>query len=203
MKKPIVINEYRKLYEATAKLRVLNLLIIYPDKEFSLSDLAKEAKVAKANLSIILKWFEQVGIIEITKLNIIWRIKANQKNENFTKLKIATNLSIIYLTRLTEILNGLFENPKAIILFGSYRKGEDITGSDIDIAVETYGNVERTEYLKDLIKDQNYKKQIEEFEDNINRRIQIHIFNRKKIDKHLFNNIANGIVLSGFLEVKP
>jgi hypothetical protein len=30
----------------------------------------------------------------------------------------------------------------------------------------------------------------------------LHIFNRNNIDDNLFNNIANGILLWGFLEVK-
>ena len=64
----------------------------------------------------------------------------------------------------------------------------------IDIAIENSGIKDyETKKLKELIK----------FENKINRKIQIHLFNRKKIDINIFNNIANGIVLSGFLEVKP
>ena len=42
-----------------------------------------------------------------------------------------------------------------------------------------------------------------EFEKMIKRHIQLHMFNRKNVDLHVFNNIANGIVLAGFLEVRP
>jgi len=41
------------------------------------------------------------------------------------------------------------------------------------------------------------------FERDIGRKIQIHRFNRNVIDNNMFNSIANGIVLSGFLEVNP
>ena len=44
--------------------------------------------------------------------------------------------------------------------------------------------------------------ELSEFEKQIERKIQIHEFNKKVIDLNLFNNIANGIVLIGFLEVK-
>ena len=38
-----------------------------------------------------------------------------------------------------EFLNEYFGNPKAIILFGSFRLGEDLSTSDIDIAIEREG----------------------------------------------------------------
>ncbi|MBI2628993.1 hypothetical protein HYW74_02845, partial [Candidatus Pacearchaeota archaeon] len=45
-------------------------------------------------------------------------------------------------------------------------------------------------------------RELTEFEKIIERKIQIHLFNRASIDDSLFNNIANGILLWGFLEVK-
>ena len=33
--------------------------------------------------------------------------------------------------------------------------------------------------------------------------VNLHVFSRNKIDLNLFVNIANGIVLDGFLEVRP
>ena len=194
MKKPIVQKKYLTFYEETARNRVLEVLFRFPDKEFSLSDLAKEAEVAKANIGKILAELEKIGFIEITKLSKIWRIKANQTNWYFVRSKIVHNLNFVYQSSLVEVLVEYFNNPKSIILFGSFRKGEDISESDIDIAVES-----------DDFKD--YKvvkiKELSEFEDIIGRNIQIHLFNRKNVDINVFNNIANGIVLFGFLEVKP
>ena len=33
--------------------------------------------------------------------------------------------------------------------------------------------------------------------------VNVHVFSRNKIDLNLFANIANGIILEGFLEVRP
>ncbi len=193
MKKPIVPKRYWKSYIQTGKERILQVLFSWPDKEFSLSDLAKEAKVAKANIGEILGELESLKIIEITKLSSIWRIKANQKSLNFIRAKIVYNLNFVYQSGLVEFLNEQFKNPKSISLFGSFRKGEDVSNSDIDIAIETYeSRVYGTIQLDEL----------SGFEKIIQRKIQIHLFNRKKIDLNLFNNIANGVVLLGFLEVK-
>lgn len=190
--KPNVLKNYQRNIIETGRQRVLEVLFSYPDKEFSLSDLAKLSKVAKANIGIILEDLHKIGFIEITKLSKIWRIKANQSNWFFMRSKIVYNLNFIYQSGLVEFLNDYFKNPKAIILFGSFRKGEDISGSDIDIAIEKDEEDYKTTGLKELSK----------FEEAIGRKIQIHLFNRNKIDINLFNNIANGIVLLGFLEVK-
>jgi len=193
MVKPIVPKKYWKSYIQTGKERILQVLFSWPDKEFSLSDLAKEAKVAKANIGEILDEFNDLEIIEIIKLSSIWRIKANQKSWNFIRAKIVYNLNFIYQSGLVEFLNEQFKNPKSISLFGSFRKGEDVSDSDIDIAIETYESRAYGTIQLDKLSG---------FEKIIGRKIQIHLFNREKIDLNLFNNIANGIVLLGFLEVK-
>ncbi|MBI2658483.1 nucleotidyltransferase domain-containing protein [Candidatus Woesearchaeota archaeon] len=192
--KPIVPKKLLMFYIETARQRVAKVLFTYPDKEFSLSDLAKEAGVAKAHIGEILDEFYKINLIQITKLSKIWRIKASQQSWEFIKSKIIYNLSFIYQSGLVEFLNEHFNNPKSIVLFGSFRKGEDLSASDIDIAIE---NDELKEYKTLQLN------QLTEFESAINRKIQIHLFNRKNIDENVFNNIANGIVLLGFLEVKP
>ncbi|MBL7147956.1 MAG: nucleotidyltransferase domain-containing protein [Nanoarchaeota archaeon] len=192
MVKPIVHKKYLKLYEETAKNKVIEVFFKYPEKEFSLSDLAKEARVAKANIGKILEEFKEAELINIEKLSKIWRIKANQTNQFYIRSKIIYNLNFVFMHGLVEFLVDHFKNPKAIILFGSFRKGEDLSNSDIDIAVESCEVKEyKTIVLRELLV----------FEKIIGKKIQIHLFNRKDIDINVFNNIANGILLWGFLEV--
>jgi predicted nucleotidyltransferase len=84
-----------------------------------------------------------------------------------------------------HMINEYF-NP-VIVLFGSYSRGEDIEGSDIDLYVETP-------------KKRNFD--LEKFENILKRRIQV--FNYKNIREvlniHLRNNIINGITINNFLE---
>jgi len=204
MKKPIGSKREQSVYIETAKQKVLEILFRYPDKEFSLSDLAKEAGVAKANIGKILEEFSKAGFIDIIKLSKIWRIKANLENPNFKINKMFYNLQIIYHSNLVSFLVNYFNNPKSIILFGSFRKGEDAHNSDVDIAIEKddIKNYE-THNLKEVV-NKKLKKEIIKFEEDIGRKIQIHFFNKEHVDINVFNNIANGIVIFGFLEVgKP
>ncbi len=188
------IKKEQMFYIETAKQKVSELFWKYPEKEFSLSDIAKEAGVAKANLGVILALLERIGFLKIEKLKKIWRVKANQESWIFKRTKIVYNLNFIYNSGLSDFLISKY-HPKSIILFGSFRKGEDNSNSDIDIAIESImSKGHEIISLADLVS----------FEKDIGRKIQIHEFNSKNIDKNLFNNIANGIILWGFLEVdKP
>ena len=191
--KPKVTKKYLGLLSQSSKQRVLEVLFRHPEQEFSLSELAKEARVAKPHIGVLLADLERIDFIKITRLTKIWRIKANRQSENFIKSKIVYNLNFMYQSGLVEFLIEHFGNPKAIVLFGSFRRGEDFSTSDIDIAIEAETEEYKTFRLVTLI---------ENFERVIGRKIQIHLFNRKNVDLHVFNNIANGIVLAGFLEVK-
>ena len=122
-----------------------------------------------------------------------WRITCNQNHYYNLTAKIPYNLWIIYESGIISKIHELVESPRSIILFGSYRKGDDTEGSDIDIAVEVLDNkeIEIHEIGKINI---GYRKNIP---------VNLHIFSRNKIDLNLFASIANGIVLEGFLEVRP
>lgn len=192
--KPKVTKEYHGLFVQSSLQRVLAVIYQFPEKEFSLSDLAKEAHVAKPHIGAILHLLEKLAFIKITKLTKIWRITANLENEHFIRSKSIFNLHFVIQSGLVDYLAEHFGNPQAIILFGSFRKGDDISNSDIDIAIEIDEEKEyETKILSELLEFQKYMK----------RRIQLHLFHRKNVDLHVFNNIANGIVLYGFLEVKP
>ena len=92
----------------------------------------------------------------------------------------------IYLSGIFDYLEQSLAGGN-IILFGSYARGEDGKGSDIDIAV-----IGRKEKQLDLKK----------FEKTLNREIIVQFYDSwKKIHEHLRNNILNGIVLSGSVEL--
>jgi len=178
----------------TTEQKIAEVFFRYPYREFTLSEIAKLAKVSKSRASSILNAMSQNNFIILERLGKkFWRIRANIENFEFKKRKIVYNLETIYSSGIVEFLEEHFKNPKAIILFGSFREGEDGTDSDIDIAVE-------------ILENKKFKimrfKEFENIEKSLGRKIKIHVFNRKNIDDNVFVNIANGIVLYGFLEVK-
>src|SRR3989344_4552628 len=181
MKGVIKPNLYRKLLVQTVIQKVTELFFKFPEKEFSLSDIAKETGVAKANLGSIIDSLKQIGFLNIEKLSKIWRIRADRANWFFLRNKIVYNLNFVYQSGLIEFLYEHYRHPKSIVLFGSFRKGEDVSDSDIDISIEQDEFKEyHTFAFRELV----------EFEKQIGRKIQIHEFNRKLVDDNLFNNIV-------------
>ena len=85
-----------------------------------------------------------------------------------------------------------YHEPEAMILFGSYAKGEDGPRSDIDLLIIT-----------PLKKEQELKR----FEKRLGRPIQLFLKSREDVEKmkiknkELLNNWINGIVIEGYWEV--
>ena len=102
------------------------------------------------------------------------------------QIKRAENLKMIYESGLADFLEK--ELPgSTIILFGSYSRGEDTIRSDIDIAV--IGRKEKHINLDD-------------FEKKLERNISINFYaSFKEIHKNLKENLFNGIVLFGGVEL--
>ena len=93
---------------------------------------------------------------------------------------------MIYELGLSDYLEEQFLGS-TIILFGSYSKGEDTISSDIDIAI-----IGRKE--KEI--------KLESFENIFQRKIIINFYpSFKEIHKHLKENILNGIILFGGVEL--
>ena len=113
-------------------------------------------------------------------------IELNGENNFVFQLKRVENLKLIYESGLSNYLENNFLGA-TIILFGSYSRGEDTIKSDIDIAV--IGRKEK-------------KIPLEKFENELQREIVINFYESfQKIEENLKNNILNGIILSGSVQL--
>ncbi|MBS3096675.1 nucleotidyltransferase domain-containing protein, partial [Candidatus Woesearchaeota archaeon] len=113
-------------------------------------------------------------------------LSLNRDNLNAMQSKRVENLKLLYETGLNQFLEGELPGA-AIILFGSYSRGDDTTSSDIDVAV--IGRKGKTINLED-------------FEKKLERKININYYKSLNgIHKELRENICNGIVLSGGIEL--
>lgn len=133
------------------------------------------------------KEFERDGILKSTKMGNVIFYSANRANENFLLEKKLFNVKQIYRSGLVKFLKEELHNP-TLIVFGSYARGEDIESSDIDLYIETPSKK---------------RVDVKRFENFLRRRLQIFKYKniREVSNPHLANNIINGIVLNGFLEV--
>src|SRR3989344_9252671 len=121
-------------------IRILSLFCAYPEKDFTFNEICTATGTSKTVAKLIIEQFIEKGWITRTILGKLWRLVVNSESEDFKQLKIVLNLQQIYLSGIANAIRKSYPQARAIILFGSYRKGDDISTSDLDIAVEIPGN---------------------------------------------------------------
>ncbi|MBI1970779.1 nucleotidyltransferase domain-containing protein [Candidatus Woesearchaeota archaeon] len=160
----------------------------------SLSDLAAKLNISKTTANHAVAKLKGEGFLEVKEFGRAWGITCRKGHAYHYSKKIAYNLLLVYASSIVEEVKRAVQNPLSIALFGSYRKGDDNEHSDIDIAVEVLGSKELEIIELGTFPLFGYRKNV---------KLNLHVFSRKKVDSNLFANIANGIVLDGFLEAKP
>lgn len=165
--------------------KVLMAFFNDPLKEYGLRELSREVKIAPKSVKNYLKpLIQKKIIIEKSSHNLIY-YKANRESKEFLFNKKINNLSIMAESGLIE---HIYESclPNAIILFGSFGKGEDIKESDVDLYVQS----------------KEKKIMLEKYEKIINKTINVFFSdNFGKLSSELKNNIINGTILKGYLKV--
>ena len=175
-------------------MKVLHWFFAYPTTEVSLSDITKLIKVSKTTANRVITQLVKEEYLSVEKIGNVWRIKCNQAHPYNRTKKIAYNLELLYESGVIEEVLKKFNSARSIILFGSYRKGDNIESSDIDIAIEVLDN-EATKIIElGIIPQLGYRQKV---------KVNLLKFTRSKVDLNLFANLANGIVLYGFLEARP
>ncbi len=186
--KGVKIEELERAYEKS-----LAWFFAFPRTKIGLTELSKHINSSKTATKQAVEKLIQRELLIREIVGKTWALIANQKNPHFITKKIPYNLDKIYESDIIEAVHKQLPQARTIILFGSYRWGDDTEESDIDIAVEVLDNNEFRILKFVIIKQLGYRKNVV---------INLHIFSRNKIDLNLFSNIANGFVLDGFLEVR-
>ena len=164
--------------------KIVELFLRESLKEFHLREIERKTKIGLPSVKKYIEFLLKKGLIRKEKQGMYFCYGANRESREFKLLKrfyVLVNLDFVVKKISSEL------RPNVIILFGSASKGEDTEKGDIDIFVQS-------------------KRKVFDFrkiEKKLNRKINI-LFepNILKIKNGLFNNILNGIVLEGFLEVK-
>ena len=177
-----------KLKFTILQQKIFRLLCIKAGEKLNQRQIAKLLKVSPTAIAKSIPKLEKENLIikEKQKNMNLNLIMLNRNNKISMQLKRTENLKLIHEAGLNEFLEE--ELPGAtIILFGSYSRGDDTTSSDIDIAV--IGRKEKAIILG------NFEKRLE-------RKIILNFYpSLKEVHKELKENLCNGIVLSGGIEL--
>lgn len=166
------------------RYKLLKIFLDNPTESFRLRELSRISKISPTSVINYLREFEKQELIRKYEKREVPFYQAERENENFKHYK---KLSILYELHKSGLIEFLWQelSPEAIILYGSYVKGESIENSDIDI----------------FIIGKEKKIEIEKFEKKLGKGIHLMFDEVEKIPKELKNNLINGIVLKGYFKV--
>ena len=167
------------------RYKLLKIFLFNPTEEFRLRELSRLSKISPPPVMAYLKEFEKEELIKSFKKRGVPFYKSEIDGEKFREYKKISILFEINDSGLTDFLwNEL--SPRAIILYGSFAKGESLEESDLDLFI--------------IGKERRLK--LEKFEKKLGRKIHLMFEdNPKNIPNELKNNLINGIILKGYLKL--
>ncbi|MBW2991058.1 nucleotidyltransferase domain-containing protein [Candidatus Woesearchaeota archaeon] len=181
----------RLLFFRKPIFKIADFIFDNPTKVFHLRMLEKKTGFSTTAVIDAVNELQSYNLINIEKTSLTSNIKANTESKNYSFYKIVFSLYRLKKEVFIDKLIKIFNNPQAIILFGSYAKGEDIEKSDIDLLV-----ISNHENPKDL------QEFINIYEKKLGRNINIHtLTSLNKSGTEFKNAVANGIVLHGYIKV--
>jgi len=164
--------------------KILEVFMKKPTQGLQVREIIRLTNLGNPTVTRALAKLRAKKLVKKIKGRIYPYHEANLNNYSFKKLKLTYNLLSLEILVKKIVVKA---RPNCIILFGSAAKGEDTEKSDIDLFVQS----KRQEF------------DISKTEKRLNRKVNI-LFEPeiKKLSKELCNNLANGIVVYGFFEVK-
>ncbi len=169
------------------RTKVLEVFFLDPIPEggHRLRELSRKTGIAPLSVKNYLDEFSKENLVRTKRIHNSPAYYANTESDHLKFLKKVYNTQSIKESGVVEYL---YETciPDVIILFGSYSKGENIPGSDVDLYVQC-----RQKHLDLGI----YEKKLS---------AKINIFFSEsfgKLSKELKNNLLNGIILHGYIKI--
>jgi len=166
--------------------KIIDLFFQHPSKSFQLREIARLSSIPKTTVQRAVRELLKTKIIVIKKNTTFPAYIANESNFWYKFYKKYSILEKIYASGLVAFLEESF-HPRCMILFGSSAKGEYLRESDLDIFLLAIENkINLVKYEKKLKHKINLL-----FKEDFN-----------MLNSELFNNIINGVKLSGFIKLK-
>ncbi len=168
-----------------SRYKVLQQFFDFPRKAFLIRELSRNIKLSVPSVRLHIKALLAEGLIILDKNGLYPSFRAARENPLF---KLLRSQNIVLRLHQTGVLNVIERAayPSCIVLFGSASRGEDTEESDIDLFLQA----------------KRIKLDLSKFEKALNRKINV-LFepDLKTISPELVNNLANGIVVYGYLKV--
>ena len=187
------------LFFRESVFRVATLLFNYPNQTFHIRSLEKKIGFSTTAVISAVKELRDFQIVTVEETEITTNIRANLERQEYKFYKLIFNLYRLRRYGLVDNLADFFRNPEAIVMYGSFSRGEDVEKSDVDMLVITPLGLSAIEAIT---KSESFLKWVKIFEEEFNRKLDLKVLaSLEKSSTDFKNSIANGIVLSGYVRV--
>ena len=175
----------------SSTFEVAKLIFSNPNETHHIRGIEKEVKLSTTAILSAVEELAKYQIVIVEDTPLTKNVRANLNSESYRIYKMIFNLYLIKNHSFIDSLIKGYNSPEAIVIFGSYARGEDIKTSDVDILIITSNEP-----------DERLQRTVASFEKEISRKVSIHTLpNLDKSSKEFKNNVANGITLYGYLKV--
>ena len=160
---------------------------VSPSDKLRVREMEKALKLPLPSVIRYCRELRDEGFLRAMRTGNVVFYTADRASGTYVLEKRLFNIKSLYVSGLVGFLKEELSNPP-VVVFGSYARGEDVEESDIDVYIETVSKK---------------KISLEKFEKKLQRNIQVFRFKgiRDVMNRHLSNNIVNGVLLNGFVEV--
>lgn len=165
--------------------KVFDIFVEEPLRVHYIKEIAKKINLAPTSVKIHLSHLLKQNLVIKRRGERFLGFAANRDNADFLFYKKIRNIINLKESGLLDFLINSFY-PQAIVVFGSYIRGEDMEESDIDLLIIT-----------------KVKKRLslDKFEDILNRRIHLILETHlNKLVTELKMEVINGFILYGYLK---
>ncbi|MFH1055641.1 MAG: nucleotidyltransferase domain-containing protein [Candidatus Altiarchaeota archaeon] len=173
------------MYQDFNRYKILRVFFRSPSRVFQLRELVRYTRVSLPSTRNHVRSLEKKGFLEKVKHGVY----PGYKLIDSEKTRIYKRNDLLAQIEDTGFIQKLEEKcrPTCIVLYGSAVEGRDDERGDIDIFVQS----------------EKVKIEIGRYEKEFNRKVNL-LFesDMRKLTPEFINNLANGIVLKGFLKVK-
>jgi len=164
------------------QLEIMEEFCRNPELEASIREISRLTNISPKWVSKNVDELEELELLSVEESKVSKKVSTGKE---FTEFKEIYNFAELKESRIVEHLDEAFR-PDAIVLYGSFERGEDKKDSDIDLAI---------------INGRQIESDLAEFEEKLGREIHLqHIKKLKDTDRNFLNSLANGKVLTGFIE---
>jgi predicted nucleotidyltransferase len=115
--------------------RVLALIFGHPERSFYASEIVRNVRSGTGAVERELSRLKSSGLVSVERIGNQKHYRANPDSPIFTELKSLVLKTVALAEPLKESFGPLSDRIDAAFIYGSFAKGTDTAGSDIDLMV--------------------------------------------------------------------